>query len=459
MHSAVGTRAFAGAVREEPEGEGPVQVVRGGRRVASVGAPRRPRPPEQVAADAALVGDEVDAEIIAERSHRHRCLDPPLRRDEKVALGRGWELVGMPVAIGGRAGLRRSGHACHARTSMTPSRIDELQTPALVVDTTALDHNLAVMAAALPGPRCRPHVKAHKTTELAKRQRDVGHHAFTCATPRELIGMAGADLGEDLLLANEVVDGERLRALADLDARVTVTVDSDATLDAAVRAGLRECLIDVNVGMPRCGCLPEDAGRLADQARAAGLQVRGVMGYEGHVVGLTDRAERTRMTAECMEMLVTAHSDVGGEIVSAGGTGTFDCNATATEIQAGSYALMDSAYDALDLPFRPALSLLTTVVSVHARDGFAVADCGLKALGMDHGNPSATIASAPGTVWFCSDEHLTFGPSEGEPLPTVGDRVRIWPAHVDPTVAYHERMFVVSGDEVLDVWLVDLRAW
>lgn len=345
---------------------------------------------------------------------------------------------------------------------MDASRIEELPTPALVVDSAALEHNLAAMTAVLPGPRCRPHVKAHKTTALARRQHDVGHHGFTCATPREVVGMAEAGLGEDLLLANEVVDAERLRTLADLDSRVTVAVDSDATLDATVRAGLRECLIDVNVGLPRCGCLPEDAGRLADQARTAGLQVRGVMGYEGHVVGLADRAERTRMTEECMALLAAAHADVGGEIVSAGGTGTFDCNALATEIQAGSYALMDSAYDALDLPFRPALSLLAMVVSVNARDGYAVADCGLKSLGMDHGDPAVTIGTEvgpPGAVWFCSDEHLTFGAAEGAVLPRVGDRVRVWPAHVDPTVAYHERMHVVSGAEILETWAVDLRGW
>ena len=357
---------------------------------------------------------------------------------------------------------------------MAPPHVDDLPTPALVVDDAALGHNLATMAAALPGTRCRPHVKAHKTTALARRQREAGHDGFTCATPREVVGMAEAGLGDDLLLANEVVDPDRLRALAGLDARVTVAIDSDATLDAAVRSGLRECLIDVNVGLPRCGCAPEDAGRIADQARMAGLEVRGVMGYEGHVVGLVDRAERERMTEECMALLVAAHADVGGEVVSAGGTGTFDCNHVATEIQAGSYALMDTAYDTLDLPFRPALSLVATVVSVNTRDGYAVADCGLKSLGMDHGDPHMTIGglvfggvpgqedadgARAGTVWFCSDEHLTFGAGDDGALPRVGDRVRVWPAHVDPTVAYHERMHLVSGGDVLDEWPVDLRGW
>lgn len=323
----------------------------------------------------------------------------------------------------------------------------DLQTPALLVDAGTLDHNLRTMAAALPGPRLRPHVKAHKCTELARRQAAYGHRAFTCATVREVEGMAAAGFGEDLLLANEVVDARRLGAVR---GRVTVAVDSEATIAAAAAGGVREVLIDVNVGLPRCGCSPEEAGRLAERARRAGLAVRGVMGYEGHVVGLEDRALRTRICGESMALLLRAHRDVGGEIISAGGTGTYDCNPWATEIQAGSYALMDTAYAKLELPFRQALSVLATVISVAPT--YAVADCGLKALGMDHGNPSVPA----GQTLFCSDEHITFVPAA--PV-RVGDRIRVWPAHVDPTVAYHERMHVVDGDQVLETWPVDLRGW
>jgi D-serine deaminase-like pyridoxal phosphate-dependent protein len=328
--------------------------------------------------------------------------------------------------------------------------VQDLPTPALVVDADTFEHNLATMAAALPGERCRPHVKAHKTTALAREQAARGHRTFTCATPREMEGMAKAGLGDDLLLANEVVDPDRLRRLAELDGRVTIAVDSDATIDAAARAGLGEVVVDVFVGMPRCGCPPDQAGPLADAARARGLSVRGVMGYEGHVVGVADRATRVEQTEAAMGMLLDAHADVGGELVSGGGTGTFDINTWVTEIQAGSYALMDTAYDQLDIPFRLALSIVATVISVS--DSWAVADCGLKALGMDHGDP--TVIGH--TVWYCSDEHVTFGP--GTPV-AVGDRVRVVPAHVDPTVAYHDRMHLARGDEVVDTWGVDLRGW
>ncbi len=306
------------------------------------------------------------------------------------------------------------------------------------------------MAAALPGDRLRPHVKAHKCTALATRQAAHGHSRFTCATLREMEGMARAGLGDDLLLANEVADASRLGALTRDGIRVTAAVDSEETIAAAARAGVPEVLVDVNVGLPRCGCRPEDAGRLADRARAAGLTVRGVMGYEGHIVGLEDRATRVAMIEVSMAQLARAHDDVGGEVVSAGGTGTYDLNTWATEIQAGSYTLMDTAYAKLGLPFEHALSVLATVISVSAE--WTVADCGLKALGMDHGDPSVE----GGKVWFCSDEHLTFAPKR--PL-RVGDRVRVQPAHVDPTVAYHEFLHVVDGDDVIDRWAVDLRGW
>lgn len=326
--------------------------------------------------------------------------------------------------------------------------VADIDTPALLIDAVALEENLATMAAALPGTRLRPHVKAHKCTALARRQAAAGHRSFTCATIRECEGMAAAGLGEDLLLANEVLDTRRLGNLVAAGARVTVAVDSAETIQAAVAGGVREVLIDVNVGLPRCGCSVQDAGRLADLARGHGLEVRGVMGYEGHVVGLPDAADRAQKCKVAMEMLLAAHADVGGELVSAGGTGTYAINTWANEIQAGSYALMDTAYGRLGMPFRQAAFVLTTVVS--RSDGWAVGNAGLKAFGMDHGNPQL----ADGTVMFCSDEHVTFAPPRA-----VGELAWLAPAHIDPTMSCHERAYLFSGDTVVDIWPIDLRGW
>jgi D-serine deaminase-like pyridoxal phosphate-dependent protein len=329
--------------------------------------------------------------------------------------------------------------------------VAELWTPALVVDAEVLDANLTTMASGLPGARLRPHVKAHKCSALARRQVELGHRGLTCATVREVERLAAAGLGDDLLLANEVLDARRLGGLGDrYGARVTVAVDSAETVAAAADGGVHEVVIDVNVGLPRCGCAPAEAGRLADMARGRGLSVRGVMGYEGQVTVMAERVHRAAEVEKAMGLLLQASRAVGGDVVSAGATVTWDLNTWATEIQAGSYALMDTTFAPMAPAFRPALWVEATVISVSA--GWAVADCGLKALGMDHGDP--TIEG--GSVLFCSDEHVTFVPADGA---EVGDRVRVWPAHIDPTVAYHERLFLSRAGDVVDVWDLDLRGW
>jgi D-serine deaminase-like pyridoxal phosphate-dependent protein len=333
-------------------------------------------------------------------------------------------------------------------------RLGDLPTPALVVDREAFDRNVATMAAVHPGPALRPHVKAFKSTALARELVGAGHRTFCCATIREVEGMAAAGLGDDLLLANEVLDCTRLGAVAEsTGARITVAVDSPETVTAAASGGVGEVLVDVNVGLPRCGCEPGDAGRIADLAREAGLVVRGVMGYEGHLM----REPHERKVAEVeasMKLLIEAREATGGDVVSAGGTGTYDVNTWATETQAGSYVLMDTEYVPHAPAFRHALWLWTTVISVNPA-GWAVLDAGLKALGMDHGDPTVVDA---GDCWFVSDEHITFGTTPDHPV-KVGDKVRVLPAHVDPTVAMHERMLVVDGEDVVDTWPVDLRNW
>ena len=372
------------------------------------------------------------------------------------------------------------------------TRIVDLPTPALIVDRQKFDANVATMAAVRPGLTLRPHVKAHKSTALAAQLAAVGHTAFTCATPREIIGMVQAGLGSDLLLANETVDAQRLRAMAALQgaARVTVAIDSETTATLAAECGIKDVLIDVNVGLPRCGVAPERAAALASFAVSLGLNVRGVMGYEGHLMAVADRDEQRNKVRAAMELLVQCFDDVRGQcgddctIISAGGTGTFNLYdpsdhvlARVNEVQAGSYALMDSHYGALDLPFEQALYVVGTVIS--ASDGWAVIDVGLKSLGMDHGNPTIDGAS----VWFCSDEHITFSMKDGRPLPSIGNRVIVQPAHVDPTIALHEVIHVVdqipmigvlssgtdtsetvaggkvAGGKVIDVWPVNLRHW
>lgn len=336
-------------------------------------------------------------------------------------------------------------------TNSEPQTLEQLPTPSLVVERSVFEANVAAMSAAWPGPSLRPHVKAFKSTAIARILDGAGHHRFCAATVAEMEGMAAAGLGHDLLLANEVLDASRLGRLAAAGHRITVAVDSDATVAAAAAGGVGEVLIDVNVGLMRCGCDPSDAGRLGEAARNAGLAVRGVMGYEGHLM-MADHEAKAAGVRASMEQLAAAHAAVGGDVVSGGGTGTYAVNTFVTELQAGSYCLLDTDYARLDSPFRIAVSVLATVVSVSAK-GWAVADAGLKAFGMDHGPPSWP----GGEVVFVSDEHTTL--RDPECALAVGDRVRLLTAHLDPTVARHERYWVLDGDDVVDCWPIDLRHW
>jgi D-serine deaminase-like pyridoxal phosphate-dependent protein len=336
--------------------------------------------------------------------------------------------------------------------------INELPTPTVVIDMDSLQKNLATMSAIHPGRRLRPHIKAHKCSGIAAMQVAAGHNSFTCATPREILGLVHLGIGNDFLLANEVLDESRLTALAEAqsEALITVAIDSDECLATAHKAGIRSVVIDVNVGMPRCGIDPTRAGALADSARALGIDVRGVMGYEGHLMMVKDRDEKKKQVHAAMSLLASAHADVGGDIVSAGGTGTHDMFAgtTVNEVQAGSYALMDSQYAELGHDFVQAMWVVGTVISTNEK--WSVIDAGIKSLAMDHGNPTIKDHA----VWFCSDEHTTFSANEGTPTPRVGERVYVTPAHIDPTMALHDVAYVANiyGD-VIDEWPIDLRGW
>lgn len=343
-------------------------------------------------------------------------------------------------------------------------RLTEVSTPALCVDLDVLERNLERMHGFFRDEPCavRPHVKAHKTPAIAALQRDMGAAGLCCATvgEAEVFASHGHD---DLLIANEVCDPtkiDRLRALAQ-QVTLTVAVDSPASVDLVAGTGVR-VLVDVNVGMPRCGVPPEGARDVARAAADAGLEVAGVMGYEGHAMIVEDPEERAGVARDSMEILLGVAGDLrdaGFEvgIVSGGGTLTYDVTGTIpgiTEVQVGSYALMDTAFSPSS-PFEEALRCLTTVLSVQGN--IAVLDAGLKTLAVDHGNP-ALPDDVPADVLFLSDEHTTLATRDGWTA-GVGDRVWLRPSHVDPTVNLHDRLHAFRGDEVVEVWPVEARGY
>jgi D-serine deaminase-like pyridoxal phosphate-dependent protein len=357
---------------------------------------------------------------------------------------------------------------------MPPRVVTEIPTPALIVDVAAMDRNIQRMARFFAdGPcRLRPHFKAHKTPEIARRQLAAGSvTGLTCATVSE--AEVAASLTADILIANEVVGPsacDRVAALA-RDRSVTVAADSVAGIEGMAASARRSgvdvgVLVDINVGQNRCGVRPgTEALSLARLAAAtAGLKLRGVMGYEGHLQPVQDRAEREARTRDAMTALVgTAlllrNQGLPCDVVSAGGTGTHDISgrmAGVTEVQAGSYVLMDTDYARLELPFEQALFVLGTVVSRPAPER-CVADCGHKAVSKDHGYPLVSGLDGASVVAL-NDEHATIALPHGATV-AVGDRVRLRPSHVDPTVNLHDVFYAIADDRVIDVWPIIARGY
>ena len=354
-----------------------------------------------------------------------------------------------------------------------PSTIADIPTPALIIDLPAMERNIHRMAQFFADGPCklRPHFKAHKTPEIARRQLAAGScTGLTCATVGEAEVIA--EFCDNILIANQVIGREKCRRVAELAKRVDfkVAVDSVEGLEqmaaAARNAGATVgVLVEVNVGF-RAGVGP--GGAALELARrvieTAGLEFRGLVGYEGAAVGIDERAQREAATRQALERLLTTVSvvEAGGiscEIVSAGGTGTYDITGRmegVTEIQAGSYVLMDCAYAKQHLPFERACSVLGTVVS-RPSPTMVTADCGHKSCTQDHGNPEVKGLDGASVV-FLADEHAMIGVTGDCPL-RPGDRIELWPSHIDPTINLHDVFYVVEGDAVVDVWPISARGY
>jgi D-serine deaminase-like pyridoxal phosphate-dependent protein len=350
----------------------------------------------------------------------------------------------------------------------------DIPTPALIVDLPAMDRNIRRMSGYFASGACklRPHFKAHKTPEIARRQIAAGScTGLTCATVGE--AEVAAKVSNDILIANEIVDREKCRRAAMLAHHVVVTVavDSDTGLEqlstAATEARVTfDVLVDLNVGQNRCGVAPGDqAVALGKRALAMrGLKLRGVMGYEGHAVGIHDRTQREAEVRRSMDQLAStarafAKAGLPADIVSGGGTGSYDISSKVdgiTEIQAGSYALMDSDYGCLGMPFEQALFVLGTVVSRPVAER-CVIDAGHKACTKDHGHPSVKDMT-DATVLALNDEHTIIAIPAASKI-KVGDRLALVPSHIDPTMNLHDVVYALDGDNVVGVWPIAARGY
>lgn len=359
---------------------------------------------------------------------------------------------------------------------------DEIPTPALLLDRDRFERNLARMAAHVwrAGKQLRPHAKTHRCPEIARRQVEAGALGVACAKLGEAEVMARAGL-RGLLITTEVVAPSAVRRLTRLVAvapDTLVVVDDAENVGALAQAAAADgvivnVLVDVDVGNRRTGVAPGESALALARAVAAqpSLRLRGLQGYAGHcahVVGWAARREASRAAMaplmETCRLLEAAGLPV--EVVAGGSTGTYDIDTDLdglTELQAGSYCVMDLEYRRIGgrdgealTDFEMALTVVATVVSVPTRDR-AVVDAGLKAFATDRPFPPEPV-ERPGIEYgFAGDEHGRLTVTDLSRGPRLGERIEFFPPHCDPTVNLYDRVYVLRGDRVDAVWEVAAR--
>jgi D-serine deaminase-like pyridoxal phosphate-dependent protein len=348
--------------------------------------------------------------------------------------------------------------------------VDQIATPALVLDLPTATANIALMAERFRSMSAslRPHIKVHKCAELAWLQLEHGAIGVTTATVAEAEAMTAAGI-PDILIANEIVDPASVERMLEVarGTRLTVAVDDRMSLtDLATRAteagSTLGVVVELDVGMGRGGARSADEalalGRVA--ADLPGVELRGLLGYEGHCADEESLVARERETRASMARLVDLadrfrDEGLSTEIVSAGATGTYAITgaiAGVTEVQAGSYVVMDRYHERLAPGFGFALTVVATAISVH--DDLVVFDAGRKAVGSDFHAPASP--DGRGELAFIHEEHVGYRYADGT-RHRVGDRVALVPDYAPTTVNLFGAYNVVDRGSVVDVWPVLAR--
>jgi D-serine deaminase-like pyridoxal phosphate-dependent protein len=349
---------------------------------------------------------------------------------------------------------------------------EDVTTPALILDLDVAKRNIASMAEKFDGlpARLRPHIKVHKSIELARLEIEAGAIGIACATVWEAVVMAEGGIA-DVLLANQVTHPDKVAALAALarDHRITATVDDVRQVEqldrAAGEAGSRlELLIELDVGMGRCGVrTKEELLPVAERIAAAEhLTLRGIQAYEGHCMLEPDPETRVREAGIANEKAVEAADYLAANghpvaDISGGGTGTYyitGAHPRFTEVQAGSYTLLDCFHGNL-VPggFEVALTVAGSVIS---RQGSTVVlDCGRKVVGIDFVTPPL-VKFPEAEIRYYAEEHC-LADFPGTPPLGLGDTAEVMAGYGPTTVNLHDVFHVVENGVVTDIWPVDPR--
>ncbi len=359
--------------------------------------------------------------------------------------------------------------------------IEAVDTPALLVDLDVLEDNIGRIheATFAAGLQMRPHIKSHKTPEIAQMQARAGACGVTCAKIGEAEVMASAGI-EDLFIANCLVGETKMRRLVALAKRtpaLSIAVEgieaARQASDAFVAAGMTlPVLIEVDAGAGRTGVQPEAAVEFADQVAAMpGLRIVGMMSYASHFAypkrGPDELAEGAAQEARVIAQIAGTLADAGHEMtrISGGSTptaGRYRAGCGLTEIRAGTYCINDR--NQVDIGSctmeQVALSVLATVVA-HPTAERAIIDAGSKGLDQQVGTTSdgyGWLPEVPGAlVYKINDEHGFVDVSEAERDLTIGEKVRVIPPRAPTCVNLYDWIHATRGGLVEDVWRIAAR--
>ena len=350
--------------------------------------------------------------------------------------------------------------------------VEDLETPCLVLDMDALDHNMDVMATYYEGrsSKLRPHSKNHKTPALAHRQMRLGGTiGGVCAakvSEAEVMVHGGIP---SVFITSEIREPlkiERLCTLAQQAEMLVACDDADnardlsrAATDQGVELGV---VIEIETGLRRCGV--QDAAQGVELAKSVqsmpGLAFRGIMSHQV-IPAMPEREDRVTEGRRVIQGVIDLKDAIEAagipvDIVSTGETWSYDVAGEipgVTEIQGGSYLVMETGYGYMT-DFHYAGKVLTTVVST-PRPGVAVGDAGQKTIATLRGMPE--VEGRPGiSVDSMDPDHVVFHVDEGTTL-NVGDQVTLIPSQQDATVSRWDRFIGVRNGRVEAVWDIQAR--
>lgn len=358
----------------------------------------------------------------------------------------------------------------------------QLETPALLLDADRFEASLNGLAqmASFAGMGLRPHAKSHKCAEIAHRQMAAGALGIACAKPGELLALFDAGLTKLMLTApvSSRVKIDRLTAAAARGLQLIVVADRPdlvAAFGASARAAGAHVsvLVDCDTGLGRTGVTtPEEALELARTITAQpALSYAGVQAYAGKVQHVFDHEERRAANAAANARLVPIlealrAAGLAPAIVSGGGTGShlldFEDHIL-TEVQAGSYVLMDEGYRPVDFHgtgervFDFAMLVVVSVIG-HSANGEAITDAGSKSFAVDGPQPRVYRDGVEiGTIAWAGDEFGRVKTREGIPPPPAGTRLECTVPHCDPTANLHDFIHLARGDTLEAIWAIEAR--